>query len=80
MVTSTDAKGNSVSYGWDIYNNRTSITYPDKTKVSYTYNDFNKITKVKENDKEVASYTFDVRGNATSLKNKNTVKNILMTK
>lgn len=74
MVTSTDAKGNSVSYGWDIYNNRTSITYPDKTKVSYTYNDFNKITKVKENDKEVASYTFDVRGNATSLKNKNTVK------
>ena len=48
MVTSTDAKGNSVSYGWDIYNNRTSITYPDKTKVYITYNDFNKITKVKK--------------------------------
>lgn len=74
MIESKDANGKVVAYTWDVYGNRTSITYPDSTKVSYTYNDFNKITSVKENNKEVASYTFDVRGNAISLKNKKTSK------
>ena len=74
MIESKDAKGKTVAYGWDVYGNRTSITYPDKTKITYAYNDFNKITSVKENNREVASYSFDVRGNAISLKNKNTVK------
>lgn len=57
-----------VTYEWDIYGNKTNITYKDKC-TDYEYNDMNKVTKVSYNGEQMATYTYDLRGNIASMVN-----------
>lgn len=42
----TNVNGDKVSYTYDAYGNRTSMTYPDGRMVSYTYDAMNRMTSV----------------------------------
>ncbi len=42
----TNVNGDVVSYTYDAYGNKTSMTYPDGRTVSYTYDRMNRMTSV----------------------------------
>ena len=51
-----------VSYAYDDYGNKTSMTYPDGRAVSYTYDSMNRMTSVTGLNGDVTRYTYDAAG------------------
>lgn len=51
--------GKSVSYGYDVNNNLTSLTAPSGKKVDRTYDVLNRITEISLDGKNIASYGYN---------------------
>ena len=64
-ISVENVNGDVVSYTYDEYGNRTSMTYPDGRVVSYTYDRMNRMTGVTGLDGEVTTYTYDAAGRRT---------------
>jgi RHS repeat-associated protein len=63
--TSTDMSGSArtISYQWDLHNNRTRLTHPDGNYATYTYDGLDRMTGVFEvGGGGLASYTYDDSG------------------
>ncbi|HEY0313478.1 MAG TPA: RHS repeat-associated core domain-containing protein [Allosphingosinicella sp.] len=54
----------TVSYAYDLHNNRTRVTHPDGNYASYSYDGLDRLTAVQENggSSVIAAYTFDNTG------------------
>ncbi|MEW6745504.1 MAG: RHS repeat-associated core domain-containing protein [Planctomycetota bacterium] len=46
FLSSTDAYGKTVQYGYDLVGNRTSLTYPDGKQVTYAYDMADRLTTI----------------------------------
>ena len=55
----TNANGDVVSYAYDLYGNKTSMTYPDGRAVHCIYDSMNRMTSVTGLDGEVTTYAYD---------------------
>jgi len=68
--TSSDMSGSTrtVSYTWDLHNNRLRVTHPDGNYASYDYDGLDRVTAVRENGGSVviAGYTYDDTGARTA--------------
>ena len=57
-----NVNGDVVSYTYDAYGNKASVTYPDGRTVSYIYDLLGWMTSVIGLDGEVTEYTYDANG------------------
>ena len=58
----TNVNGDKVSYTYDEYGNKISMTYPDGRVVSYEYDSMNCMTSVTGLDGTVTRYAYDAGG------------------
>lgn len=60
-VSVTDHRNKSVTYEWDEFGNKSSITYPDGKTVKYLFDDTDTLRELKVGD-EVINYHYDNNG------------------
>lgn len=59
----------TVSYTYDQYGNKESMTYPDGRTVWYTYDAMNRLVNVTDLDGEITRYTYDAAGRRIKTEN-----------
>ncbi len=62
----TDAKGNIISNGYDIFGNKTTLTDPDLGTWQFRYNAFGELKWQKDAKDQITSLSYDLRGRSTS--------------
>ena len=62
ITKTTDTKGKTVEYTYDVTGNQTSISYPDGTTVTKTYDLLGQLNTVTEHDGRTTTYTYDGMG------------------
>lgn len=62
LISVKNVNGEIVSYTYDLYGNKESMTYPDGRTVHYSYDAMNRLISVTGLDGEIIQYTYDAAG------------------
>ncbi len=73
-VTYTNGPTGALSYGYDLNDNRTSITYPGSLTVNYVYDAANRLTTVTDYGSRVTQYSYDSANRQTGIAYPNSVQ------
>ncbi len=63
MTSSTDGYANKVSYGYDLLDNRTAITYPGNLTVTQTFDAVGRMASLKEWKNNTTTFAYDADSN-----------------
>jgi RHS repeat-associated protein len=69
ILTATDGRGNTTTYGYDAQGNRTSVTPPNASigATTYTYDGLSRVKTVTDGRGKVTTYTYDRLGQVTGV-------------
>ena len=73
-LTQVAAPNGTVGYGYDLFGNRTSLTYPGAQTVTYAYDLANRLTTVTDHASRVTQYTYDAANRQTGIQYPNGVQ------
>jgi YD repeat-containing protein len=62
LATYSDGEGNTITYGYDLANNLTSLTYPGSKTVTYAYDSCNRLSIVTDWNGRRIAYEYDLAG------------------
>jgi RHS repeat-associated protein len=66
LTASTDGHGDSTGYEYDLANNQTKLTYPNKTLVTRAYDSAGRLQSVTDASKNTTTFAYDPNSNLTT--------------
>jgi len=66
LVQTTDGHGDSAGYEYDLANNQTKLTYPNKTLITRAYDSAGRLQSVTDSSKNTTTFAYDPNSNLTT--------------